>query len=158
MKNFKDYPLHAYWDERAGSYVAEILEIPTCAADGPSLPDAVSNLEETFAVMKAVFAEKGWTMPEPTVNERLSVALLAGVTGLGKVSQLAKAAGIPGQTLATKLKRQTPFHTGEARSLSRALASHGIGLMQQPKGAKGAASLRRSKRSTPGGSNQKALA
>ena len=53
MRNlsFKNYPVTLYWDARAGYYVAEIPDIPTCAADGPTPAEALAALESTFAVM-----------------------------------------------------------------------------------------------------------
>lgn len=124
----KDYAVQVYWDERAGYFVAEIPEIPTCAADGATQAEAMANLEETFAVLKEAYVEEGLTVPAPHPSRALSVQQLAGLSDLVKISKLAELAGIPGQTLATKLKRRTPFSIGESRSLSRALKEHGLAV------------------------------
>jgi hypothetical protein len=41
---------------------------------------------------------------------------------------VAELAGIPVQTLATKLKRRTEFSVGEARKIARALNEHGLAV------------------------------
>jgi predicted RNase H-like HicB family nuclease len=33
LTDIKDYAIKIHWDGRAGYFVAEILEIPTCSAD-----------------------------------------------------------------------------------------------------------------------------
>jgi predicted RNase H-like HicB family nuclease len=128
MPTIKDYATHIYWDQRAGYFVAEIPEIPTCAADGNTPAEALANLEQTFAVLKEAYAEEDLAIPSPDPSRSISVERLSGVAGLVKVSRLAKLAGIPGQTLATKLKRRTPFSVTEARRISRALRDHGLAV------------------------------
>lgn len=128
MPTIKDYATYIYWDQRAGYFVAEIPEIPTCAADGNTPAEALANLEQTFAVLKEAYAEENLAIPSPDPSRSMSVERLSGVAGLVKMSQLAKLAGIPGQTLATKLKRRTPFSIAEARRISRALRDHGLAV------------------------------
>lgn len=134
MKNtIKDYPVQMYWDERAEYYVAEILEIPTSAADGTTATEAYANLEETFAVLKKAYQEE--KLPFPASNSRLpvSVAELTTASQLVKVAQIAKRAGIPVQTLATKVKRGTEFSVGESHKIARALSDYGV--MIHPSGS-----------------------
>jgi predicted RNase H-like HicB family nuclease len=128
MNTIKDYAVQVYWDERAGYFVAEIPEIPTCAADGATQAEAMANLEATFAVLKEAYTEEGLAVPEPSPGKSISVETLSGLAELVKISRLAELAGIPGQTLATKLKRRTPFSVGESRKLSRALREHGLAV------------------------------
>ena len=128
MNTIKDYAVQVYWDDRAGYFVAEIPEIPTCAADGTTQAEAMANLEETFAVLKEAYTEEGLAVPEPSPGKLISVEKLFELSELVKVSRLAELAGIPGQTLATKLKRRTPFSVGESRKLSRALREHGLAV------------------------------
>jgi predicted RNase H-like HicB family nuclease len=128
MPSFKDYATHLYWDQRAGYFVSEIPEIPTCAADGNTPAEALANLEQTFAVLKEAYAEENLAVPGPDPSRSLSVEKLSGVAGLVKMSRLAKLAGIPGQTLATKLRRHTPLSVTEARRISRALRDHGLAV------------------------------
>ena len=130
MNTIKDYSIHLYWDHRAGYFVAEIPEIPTCAADGATQTEALANLEQTFAVLKEAYTEERLQIPAPSVSpsKAISVEQLSELADLVKVSRLAKLAGIPGPTLATKIKRGTPFSVGEGRSLFRALRDHGLAV------------------------------
>jgi predicted RNase H-like HicB family nuclease len=128
MHSIKDYAVHIYWDDRAGYFVAEIPEIPTCGADGATQAEALSNLEATFAVLKETYFEEGLTIPDPDASGAISVEKLSELSGLVKVSRLAELAGIPGQTLAAKLKRGTPFSVGESRKISRALRDSGLAV------------------------------
>jgi predicted RNase H-like HicB family nuclease len=124
----KDYDVHVYWDDRAEYFVAEVPEIPTCAADGPTPSEAIANLEETFAVVKESYAEEGMSVPAPKPALPISVQELSALTDIVKISRLAELAGISGQTLATKLKRRTEFSVSEARKIARALKDYGLTL------------------------------
>jgi predicted RNase H-like HicB family nuclease len=53
----KDYRIHLYWDDRAKYFVAEVPDLPTCAADGATREEALSNLAKTFAVLKEAYSE-----------------------------------------------------------------------------------------------------
>jgi predicted RNase H-like HicB family nuclease len=128
MNTIKDYAVQVTWDDRAGYFVAEIPEILTCAADGKTQAEALANLEETFAVLKEAYVEEGLAIPSPSLSGSISVEKLSELSDLLKVSRLAELAGIPGQTLATKLKRGTPFSATESRRLSRTLKAHGLAV------------------------------
>jgi predicted RNase H-like HicB family nuclease len=65
MTTIKDYVVQVYWDKRGGYFVAEIPEILTCAADGPTQAEAMANLEEAFVVMREAYAEDGLLLPKP---------------------------------------------------------------------------------------------
>ena len=79
-------------------------------------------------MMKEAYEEENLTIPSPDPSRSISIDKLSALTSLVKVSQLAKFAGIPGQTLATKLKRRTPFSVTEARRISRAFRDHGLAV------------------------------
>ena len=128
MNTLKDYAVQVYWDDRAGYFVAEIPEIPTCAADGTTPAKALANLEETFAVLKESYHEEGLMLPGSDTRQPISVEKLAEIAELVKVARLAELAGIPKPTLAAKLKRKTPFSIGEARRIFRALRGHGLSV------------------------------
>jgi len=122
--SIKNYPVTLYWDTRAGYYVAEIPDIPTCAADGPTPAEALAALESTFAVMKEAYAEEKLSLPKP--KDALSLETLGKAAEVLNVSRVAQRAGISPQTLASKLQRGTPLKSDEARAISRAL--HDVGL------------------------------
>lgn len=131
LTTIKDYDVLVYWDARAEYFVAEISEIPTCAADGTTLAEAIANLEETFAILKETYAEEGLTLPKPHPELSISVQQLSALSDLVKISRLAELAGISGQTLATKIKRGTEFKASEARKITRALKKHGLVISQK---------------------------
>lgn len=124
--SIKDYAVSLTWDDRAGYYVAEIPDISTCSADGPTPADAIAALEETFAVMKEAYAEEKLAFPHP--KEALPVATLGKAADVLNVSRVAQRAGISPQTLASKLQRGTPLKPAEARAISRALNAVGLHL------------------------------
>jgi predicted RNase H-like HicB family nuclease len=126
MKNIKDYAVQIYWDDRGNYFVAEIPEIPTCAADGTTQAQAIANLEKTFAVMKEAYEESDLAMPAPGPESRFTINQLASIATIVKVAQIAKLANIPGQTLVSKIKRRTPFSVGEARKINRVFHAHGL--------------------------------
>lgn len=128
VTTIRDYDIHVYWDSRAEYFVAEIPEILTCAADGATQAEAISNLEETFAVLKESYAEDGLSIPGPKPELPISVRELSALSDVVKISRLAELAGIPGQTLATKLKRGTEFNVGESRKIARTLGERGLTL------------------------------
>jgi len=126
----KDYDVHVYRDSRAEYFIAEIPEIPTCTADGKTQAEALSYLGETFAVLKESYAEEKMAFPRPTPALPISVRELSTLAPIIKISRLAEIAGIPGQTLATKLKRGTELNLVESKKIVRALGGYGISLAQ----------------------------
>jgi predicted RNase H-like HicB family nuclease len=128
VTTIKDHDIHVYWDNRAEYFVAEIPEIYTCAADGATQSEAVSNLGETFAVLKEAYAEEKLAFPRPNPELPISIRELSALADVVKISRSAELSGIPGQTLATKLKRGTEFNVGESRKIVRALDRRGLEL------------------------------
>jgi predicted RNase H-like HicB family nuclease len=128
LTNIKDYDIHVYWDSRAEYFVAEVQDIYTCAADGATQAEAIANLEETFAVLKEAYAEEKLPFPRPSPDLPITVGELSALSDVVKVSRLAELSGIPGQTLATKLRRGTEFSADESARIARALGAQGLAL------------------------------
>jgi predicted RNase H-like HicB family nuclease len=61
----RDYLVQIYWDNRAGYYVAEIPDIPTCSADAPTRVLALKRLEDTFHLLAAEYRRKECKLPKP---------------------------------------------------------------------------------------------
>ena len=123
-QSIKNYPVTLYWDTRAAYYVAEIPDIPTCAADGPTPAEALAALESTFAVMKEAYSEEKLALPKP--KDALPLETLGKAAEVLNVSRVAQRAGISPQTLASKLQRGTPLKPDEARAIARALHDAGL--------------------------------
>lgn len=45
MKSERKYEIVLYWSEEDRAYIAEVPELPGCAADGPSCGLALNNVE-----------------------------------------------------------------------------------------------------------------
>ena len=124
----KDYGIHIYWDTRASYFVAEIQEIPACAADGATRSEALSNLEETFAVLKEAYVEENMPLPRPNPGLPISIGEISVLSDVIKASRLAELSGIPVQTLATKMNRRTELSSAESKRIMRALNESGLAL------------------------------
>jgi predicted RNase H-like HicB family nuclease len=130
VTNFKEYDIHVHWDSRAEYFVAEIPGIFTCAADGATQAEALAKLEGTFAILREAYLEDGLTFPGPRRDTRITVGDLSALSDVLKISRLAELSGIPGQTLATKLRRLTEFTPTEADRITQALDMHGLALSE----------------------------
>lgn len=59
------YELIIYWSEEDEAFVAEVPELPGCAADGATYSEAVANAEVAISEWIETAQELGRTIPEP---------------------------------------------------------------------------------------------
>jgi predicted RNase H-like HicB family nuclease len=65
MPNNPRYEVIIYWSEADQSFVAEVPELPGCAADGGSYQEAVAAVEVVIAEWIETAKELGRPIPEP---------------------------------------------------------------------------------------------
>lgn len=54
-----------YWSEEDDAFIAEVPELPGCAADGPTYEAALANVRVVIDEWIATAQELGRTIPEP---------------------------------------------------------------------------------------------
>ncbi len=59
------YTIAIYWDSNNASFIAEIPELPGCAADGTTYQDALANVEVIIQEWIETAKELGRAIPEP---------------------------------------------------------------------------------------------
>ena len=59
------YEVIIYWSEDDNAFIAEIPELPGCAADGTSLDEALANVQIIAAEWIETARELGRAIPEP---------------------------------------------------------------------------------------------
>jgi predicted RNase H-like HicB family nuclease len=59
------YELIIYWSDEDNSFVAEVPELPGCAADGASYAEAVVNVETAISLWVDTARELGRPIPAP---------------------------------------------------------------------------------------------
>jgi predicted RNase H-like HicB family nuclease len=59
------YEVIIYWSAEDAAFIAEIPELPGCAADGPTQHDALANVEVVARQWIETAQELGRTIPEP---------------------------------------------------------------------------------------------
>ena len=59
------YEVIIYWSEEDQSFIAEVPELPGCAADGPTPREALANAEVVIREWIETAKELGRTIPEP---------------------------------------------------------------------------------------------
>ena len=66
------YEIILYWSVDDDAFIAEVPELPGCAADGPTRQEALANAETVFREWMETAQELGRPIPEP--KERLLFA------------------------------------------------------------------------------------
>jgi predicted RNase H-like HicB family nuclease len=65
MKPELRYELIIYWSDEDDAFIAEVPELPGCAADGATYDDAVSNVQVVIREWIETATELGRPIPEP---------------------------------------------------------------------------------------------
>lgn len=65
MKSEWRYEIILYWSEEDRAYIAEVPELPGCAADGPSYQQALNNVEVIIREWIETAKELRRPIPEP---------------------------------------------------------------------------------------------
>ncbi len=110
----KDYHNELAWSQDNQWWVADIPDIPFCAADGPTPEKALIALNETFEVLQEVYQEDGESSPEPENPNLPTIESLKEASKYLKISRIAEKAGMNPHTLQTKLKRGSLLKEEEA--------------------------------------------
>jgi predicted RNase H-like HicB family nuclease len=59
------YEIILYWSAEDEAFIAEVPELPGCAADGPTRQDALANAEKVIAEWLETARELGRAIPKP---------------------------------------------------------------------------------------------
>ncbi len=59
------YEIILYWSEEDQAFIAEVPELPGCAADGPSRQEALTNAEKVIEEWIETASELGRPIPVP---------------------------------------------------------------------------------------------
>ena len=65
MKSKWKYEIIIYWSEENRSYIAEVPELPGCAADGPTYRQALANVKMVIQEWIDTARELNRPIPEP---------------------------------------------------------------------------------------------
>jgi predicted RNase H-like HicB family nuclease len=65
MKNNWEYEIVIYWSDEDGAYIAEVPELPGCAADGKTYKQALANVEVIIQEWIETAKELKRPIPEP---------------------------------------------------------------------------------------------
>jgi predicted RNase H-like HicB family nuclease len=60
------YEINLYWSEEDQSFIAEVPDLPGCAADGETYQKALQNIETIMQEWIETAQELGRKIPEPT--------------------------------------------------------------------------------------------
>jgi predicted RNase H-like HicB family nuclease len=65
MANRIQYEIILYWSKEDQAFIAEVPELPGCAADGATYQDALTNVEDVIREWIETARELGRPVPEP---------------------------------------------------------------------------------------------
>ncbi|OBQ31815.1 MAG: hypothetical protein AN487_23545, partial [Anabaena sp. CRKS33] len=60
------YEINLYWSQEDQSFIAEVPDLPGCAADGETYQEALQNIEIIMQEWIETAQELGRKIPEPT--------------------------------------------------------------------------------------------
>ena len=118
MKTAPHYPITTHWSAQDGEWVATSPAWPALSTLEATPQKAVSELQKVIRLASS--ANTALARPVP---EALSVASLKQAGSIIKIAALAALAGIPAQTLHSKIRRGGELSPEEAAALHGALAS-----------------------------------
>lgn len=111
------YPINTHWSHDDGEWVATTPAWPRLSALAETPEKAVAELGIAIRLAIESNQEAGRSVPEA-----LNAVELRAASSLLKISALANRAGIPAQTLHSKIRRGTTFTSEESAALHSALA------------------------------------
>jgi predicted RNase H-like HicB family nuclease len=117
MEPQSHYPINTHWSHEDGEWVATTPAWPRLSALAETPEKAVAELGVVIQLAIESNQEAGRSIPEA-----LNAADLRAASSLLKISTLASRAGIPAQTLHSKIRRGTSFTAEESAALHSALA------------------------------------
>ncbi|BAY18770.1 hypothetical protein NIES21_46230 [Anabaenopsis circularis NIES-21] len=59
------YEINLYWSEEDQAFIAEVPELPGCAADGKTYQEALQNVEVIMQEWIETAQDKGRSIPQP---------------------------------------------------------------------------------------------
>lgn len=59
------YEVILYWSREDDAFIAEVPELPGCAADGASYEEAIANVQQVIQEWIETATELGRSIPEP---------------------------------------------------------------------------------------------
>ena len=65
MKTNYKYEIIIYWSQEDEAFIAEVPELPGCAADGPSYTEALANVDLVIQEWIETARELGRAIPDP---------------------------------------------------------------------------------------------
>lgn len=113
------YLTRIYWSDEDDAYIAEVPALPGCVAHGSTMQQAAKAVNIAMSLWLESAQRHGDPVPEPDLA-REEINRFA---PLLSVSKLARRAGINQNTLASKLRRSSPFTPGETKAILKALTA-----------------------------------
>jgi len=117
------YPIRLHWSEEDGEWVATSPAWPALSALAESPQQATEELLEAIRLASEANADAGRPVPEA-----LGIADLKQAGSLLKIAALATRAGLPPQTLHSKIRRGGGLTPTEAAAIHNALAEVNLTL------------------------------
>ena len=112
------YLTRIHWSDDDDAYIAEVPALPGCVAHGATMQQAARAIQTAFDLWMESANRHADDIPEPDLA-REEIERFAPILSLAK---LARRAGINQHTLASKLRRKSPFTKAEARAILESFA------------------------------------
>lgn len=117
--NDKGYLIKIYWSDEDEAYVAEVPSLPGCAGHGDTYTEAL----ESVSISMELWLEAAKEFNDPIPTPDLARARIEEIGPLLNLTELSRRTGIKRTTLASKLRRNTPFTAEEGRAIKEVLES-----------------------------------
>jgi len=111
------YLVKIWYEEPDQAYMAEVPALPGCVSYGDTYAEAALNVEEAMGA----WLDSAHRHKDPVPEPDLAAEEIAGLGPILNVAKLARQAGLNQHTLASKLRRKTPFSDKEAKAIRKAL-------------------------------------